>query len=73
MGIIITPALALEIQKIEGSIKRKICIGNQVSVSKLIEEMDTYNPQIVSAAIKNLISSGDFKSIKNAKSIVREK
>lgn len=54
-------------------IKKRVCIGNQVSVQKLVEEMSTFSQKAVEYAIRTLVQNGDFKEKNNRKVLHREK
>ena len=64
-----------EIQKAEEAIKKRVCIGNQVAMAKLMEDLEQsrYSHSLIVRALSNLIRFGDFREIKGRKLIVRER
>lgn len=74
MGIELPQNLAEEVNKVEESIKKRVNIGNQVSVAKIMEEMDyKYSSTLLQYAIHSLTKNGYFREIKGRKFLVREK
>jgi len=65
--------LANQILKVEEAIKKKVCIGHQVSIPKLIDELVGFSPNIVQQAIYNMVRNGDLKEMKGRKMVIREK
>lgn len=63
-----------DVQKIEEAIKKRICVGNQVSIIKLVEEMSAkYAPKLVEYALMNLVRNGEFKEVQGKRNLLREK
>jgi hypothetical protein len=73
LGIEIPHALGSEILKVEELIKKRVCIGHQVSVSKLVEELESFSAKVVEYAIHNMVRNGDLKEMRGRKLLTREK
>ena len=73
MGVELPQNLSSDVMKVEEAIKKRICIGNQVSTMKLIEELDRFTPMIIEYAIHNMVRNGDLREVKGRKQLVREK
>lgn len=74
-GYELTEGMSDEIQKAEEAIKKRVCIGNQVAMAKLMEDLEQsrYSHSLIVRALSNLIRFGDFREIKGRKLIVRER
>ena len=54
--------MAADVQKIEEVIKKRVCIGNQVSFQRLTDDLgDRYSDRLVGYAIHNLVKGNDFR------------
>lgn len=74
VGIEISGNLAGDIVKVQEAIKKRVSIGSQVSVCKILEEMDhKYSSVLLQHAIYGLTRNGDFREMKGRKMLVREK
>jgi len=51
-----------------------VCIGSQVAISKLMEEMQArFSETSVAYALRNLVLNQEFRELKGKKSLIREK
>lgn len=67
-------AVTGEIQKVEELVRKRVCIGGQVSLSKLMEELDSkYTQQAISYALRNMVLNGELRELKGKKHLIREK
>jgi hypothetical protein len=63
-----------EIQKIEEAIRKRVCIGSQVSISKLMDEMqEKHSHSSLAMALRNMVLNGEFREIKGKKQLIRER
>jgi hypothetical protein len=63
-----------EIQKIEEAIRKRVCIGTQVFISKLMDELqERYNHSSLAYALRNMVLNGEFREIKGKKQLIRER
>lgn len=73
-GLMLGDDMGGEVQRIEEAIRKRVCIGTQVTFSKLTSEMqERYNANGVLYAISNMIRNGEFREIKLKKTLIREK
>lgn len=63
------------VMKIEDSIKRRLPIGNRISHSKLMEEMENKYPnsRAVEMAILNLIKKDELQHVEGSRFLLRKK
>lgn len=73
-GYEMAESVTQEVQKIEEAIRKRVCIGNLVSISKLMEEMQQkYNHNSLAYALRNMVVNGEFREIKGKKQLIRER
>ena len=71
-GYVTLEGVSDQIEKIEEAIKKRICIGNQVTTVRLVEDMGvSYNDQHIQIAIRNMVKNKDLRQIKGNKMMVR--
>lgn len=72
-GYNLSDGIAEDIQKIEDIIRKKVCIGNQVSTTKLVDEIETakYSRGLVERAMGNMIKNDELREIKGRKVLIR--
>lgn len=73
LGYDLSDGIAEDIQKIEELIRKKVCIGNQVTTTRLIDELETakHSKGLIERAIAGLIKKGEMKEIKGRKMLTR--
>ena len=54
-------------------IRKKVAIGQEVSLTKLIQAMENFSVKVVEHAIHNMVRNGDLKEMKGRKVLHREK
>lgn len=63
-----------EIQKLEELLRKRICIGNQVSLTRLSDELsDFHGEKVLKYAINNMVRNGELREIKGKKLVIRER
>lgn len=66
--------MAEEVAKAEEAIRKRVCIGSQVAISKVMEEMHgRFGEASTAYALRNLVTCGDFREIKGKRQVLREK
>lgn len=73
LGVENSPALASEIRKIEEIIKKKVCMGHQITITKLMDDMDSFPRTVLERAIMAMVKNGDLKQMRSKKVFLREK
>jgi hypothetical protein len=64
--------LSTDLPRVEEAIKKRILVGNQVSLIRLVEELDRFSPSLVEHAIFNLVRNGDLREVKGGKHLIRD-
>ena len=54
--------MAADVQKAEDAIRKRVCMGNHVSTTNLVNDMESrFSQTIVSHALVNMIKNGELK------------
>ena len=61
------------VQKVEDAIRKRLCVGNQVSAERLRNDLSTYDQNHLNYAISNMLKNGDLREIKGKKHFIRDK
>jgi ribosomal protein L22 len=54
-------------------VRKKVCIGNQVTTTKLVDELETakYSKGLIERALQNMIKNAEMKELKGRKMLTR--
>lgn len=73
-GYEISEETTTEVKKIEDAIKKRVCVGTQVSIAKLMDDMsERYGNSSVGMAIRNMVMNQEFREIKGKKLLIRDR
>jgi hypothetical protein len=72
-GYELSDGIADDIKKIEELVRKKVCIGNQVTTTKLIDELETskYSKGLIERALQNMIKNDEMKELRARKMLTR--
>lgn len=74
LGYEISEEAGAEVKKIEDVIKKRVCVGTQVSISKLMDEIgERHGHSTVGMAIRNMVINQEFREIKGKKLLIRDR
>ena len=72
-GSQITTATREELDKMEELIRKRVQIGHEISIEQIRNCLNQYQESYIRQAIDILVKNGDFKEIKNGRSLLRER
>lgn len=72
-GYELSDGIAEDIQKIEEMVRKKVCIGNQVTTTKLVDELETskFSKGLIERALQNMIKNDEMKELRGRKMLTR--
>lgn len=74
LGTVIPENVVEEVMIIEESIKKKVCVGNQVPIQKLVEDLEgKFSAAMVNMAIHNLVQNQEMRQVRANKFLIRDK
>jgi hypothetical protein len=73
MGYELSDGIAEDIKKIEEMVRKKVCLGNQVTTTKLIDELESakFSKGLIERALQGMIRNAEMKELKGRKMLTR--
>ncbi len=73
-GYNLSDGVAEEVKLAEDAIRKRVCVGSQVSIFKLMEDLEgRHNRTVVERALSNMVKNSEFREARGRKIVMRDR